>query len=150
MQRTIRRVIVLAMLYLKMWRVTYQKLDSMPPICRHICATLRWRHKLLYFRGNCREEYTSNYHSSRHYLRTYIILEHDVSETSFCLRLQVEPTQWSPTPRASLSLRTAATRETEIISIYWAQLSRFRNVVFWITGWTMYNAHKCDSYITTP
>jgi hypothetical protein len=33
-------------------------------------------------------------------------LKHDVSETGFCFRLQVEPTQMGPIGRASLCLRT--------------------------------------------
>jgi hypothetical protein len=62
-------------------------------------------------------------------------LERDVSETVFCLRLQVKPTQLGPIYRASLD-----SSEAEINFIYWAQLSRIylktktesslRNVVF--------------------
>jgi hypothetical protein len=33
------------------------------------------------------------------------ILKHDVLETDFCLRLQVEPTKLGPTERANVGLR---------------------------------------------
>jgi hypothetical protein len=46
-------------------------------------------------------------------------LKHGISETGFCLRLQVELSQVGQTDRASIRLRT---RET----FYWAHLSRFR------------------------
>jgi hypothetical protein len=79
--------------------------------------------------------------------------KHNVSETGFCLRLQVKPTQLGPINRASPYLRTPVPdarwsitsypRCTEIgtSSIDWPQLSRFylkteiesslRNGVFW-------------------
>jgi hypothetical protein len=44
-------------------------------------------------------------------------LEHELSETELCLRLQVEYTQLGPLHRATLCLRNN--------SIYWAQLIRF-------------------------
>jgi hypothetical protein len=62
-------------------------------------------------------------------------LKKNVSETGFCLRPQVKPTQLDPIDRASPYLRTFF-----FSSIYWIQLSRFylrtetesslRNVVF--------------------
>jgi hypothetical protein len=64
--------------------------------------------------------------------RPVFYLKHDVSETEFCLRRQMEPSQMGPIKRASLFLRTS--------SLFWAQLSRFhlktktesifRNIVF--------------------
>jgi hypothetical protein len=58
--------------------------------------------------------------------------KHNVSETGFCLRLQVKPTQLGPIDRASPYLRT---------SIDWARMKRFylktgtesslRKVAFW-------------------
>jgi hypothetical protein len=60
-------------------------------------------------------------------------LNYNVSETRFSLRLQVEPTQFSPRDGACLCLRTPANLigvvcwclETETSSIYWAELSIF-------------------------
>jgi hypothetical protein len=59
--------------------------------------------------------------------------KHNVSETGFCLRLQVKPTQFGPIHRASPEIGTC--------SIDWVQLSMFylmtetesslRNFVFW-------------------
>jgi hypothetical protein len=43
-----------------------------------------------------------------HRVLSVFYLEHDVSETEFCLRLQVEPTQMGPIQRASLYVRTEA------------------------------------------
>jgi hypothetical protein len=56
--------------------------------------------------------------------RPVFYLEHNVSETGFCLRLQVEPTKLGPKDEASFCLRSG--QETEIISIYWSQMIRFR------------------------
>jgi hypothetical protein len=53
----------------------------------------------------------------------------DVSETGFCLRIQVEPTQLRPVDRASFCLRTK---------------SSLRNVVFGIKDRTMDNVQNCD------
>jgi hypothetical protein len=68
--------------------------------------------------------------------------KHDVSETGFCLRLQVKPTQLGPIDGAIPYLRRQGHIGTS--SIDWAQLSRFylntetesslRNVVFWSTN----------------
>jgi hypothetical protein len=43
------------------------------------------------------------------FYHNFICLKHYVSETGFCLHLQVEPTQVGPVDRASLYLRTQAT-----------------------------------------
>jgi hypothetical protein len=50
-------------------------------------------------------------------------LKHSISETGFCLHLQVEPTQLVPIDRAGLCLRIGP--EAESTPIYWALLSRF-------------------------
>jgi hypothetical protein len=50
-------------------------------------------------------------------------LKHDVSDTVFCLRLQVENSQIGPVERANLCLQIPATTATN--STYWAHLSRF-------------------------
>jgi hypothetical protein len=42
-------------------------------------------------------------------------IKHDVSETGFCLRLQVDPTQMGPIERASLRLRTPPTAASEAV-----------------------------------
>jgi hypothetical protein len=72
--------------------------------------------------------------------RPVFYLNHNVSETGFCLRLQVEPTQLGPTDKSNLS------------ADYWAQLSRFhlktetessfRNVVVQIKDRTMDNVQN--------
>jgi hypothetical protein len=45
----------------------------------------------------------------------FLFKTHNLSETVFCLRLQVEPTQLGPIDRTGIGT----------CSIYWAQLSRF-------------------------
>jgi hypothetical protein len=72
--------------------------------------------------------------------RPVYISKHNVSETGFCLRLRVKPTQLSPIDRARLEFGTS--------SIDWAQLSKFcpkteiesslRNVVFWNINRTVF------------
>jgi hypothetical protein len=44
----------------------------------------------------------------------FIYLKRNFSETAFCLRLQVEPTQLSPVDRASPYLRTPAPTQARI------------------------------------
>jgi hypothetical protein len=71
--------------------------------------------------------------------RPVFYFKHDVSETGFCLYLQVEPTQLGPkerenySPLAHLS-RFHLTTETE---------SSLRNFMFLITYRTMDNVHNC-------
>jgi hypothetical protein len=48
-----------------------------------------------------------NCHNSGHYHCPVSYLKHDVPETEFCLRLQVEPTQVGPTEETSLSSDTS-------------------------------------------
>jgi hypothetical protein len=58
--------------------------------------------------------------------RPIFYLKHDISETEFCLCLQVEPTQLGPINRASCLWAPATIpKGTETSCIYWAQLSRF-------------------------
>jgi hypothetical protein len=45
----------------------------------------------------------------------YFNLNHDVSETGFCLRLQVEPTQVGPIDRTNLCLRLLAKVKVKVI-----------------------------------
>jgi hypothetical protein len=81
-------------------------------------------------------------------------LKHDVSDTRFGFRLQVETTPLGPIYRASIFV------ETEASPIYWAQLSGFhlkieiksspRNVVLQVKDRTMDNVRNCDSYINIP
>jgi hypothetical protein len=47
-----------------------------------------------------------SYCVSGHYPSPRFYVKHNVSETEFCLRLQVEPTQLVPIDRSSLYLRT--------------------------------------------
>jgi hypothetical protein len=73
-------------------------------------------------------------------------LQHDVSETGFYLRLQVETTQGCTIQRTSLCLRT-----------YWAHISMFhmktetnsslQNVVLYMKDRTMDNVMNCDIFI---
>jgi hypothetical protein len=95
--------------------------------------------RILYLKLN-RSFYVYKCYVSGHYPSSCLYLKkspdyfskHNVSETGFCLRLQVKPTQLSPIDRVSPYLRT---------SIDWAQLSRFylktetkssfRKVWFW-------------------
>jgi hypothetical protein len=46
--------------------------------------------------------------------RPVFIQKHKVSETGFCLRLQVERTQLGPTDRASPRLRTSAPTQDRV------------------------------------
>jgi hypothetical protein len=50
--------------------------------------------------------------------RPVFILKHNVSETGFCLRLQVEPTQLGPIDRISPYLLFVTCTNTRFISIY--------------------------------
>jgi hypothetical protein len=68
--------------------------------------------------------------------------KHNVSESGFCLRLQLKPTRWGPIHRASLRPKIWTS------SIDWAQLNRFylktvtesslRNVAFWKINRTVF------------
>jgi hypothetical protein len=44
-------------------------------------------------------------------------LKHGISETGFCISLEVEPTQMGPTERAAFCLRTPATTPTGVVEI---------------------------------
>jgi hypothetical protein len=50
--------------------------------------------------------------------RTVFCLKHNVSETEFCFRLQVEPTQLGPIDRASPYLRAPAQAQDMYVYIY--------------------------------
>jgi hypothetical protein len=51
---------------------------------------------------------------TEHYASPCFYLKHNISETGFCLRLQVEPTELGPIDRTSPYLRTPApTQESE-------------------------------------
>jgi hypothetical protein len=50
-------------------------------------------------------------------------LRHDVSESGFCLLLQVEPTRLGPIDRASPCNQSGTEKETS--SIYWTKLRSF-------------------------
>jgi hypothetical protein len=54
----------------------------------------------------------------------YFYLNHDVSETDFCLRLQMKPTQMGPMETTSVCLCLCGP-ETEANSFYWARLNWF-------------------------
>jgi hypothetical protein len=79
-----------------------------------------------------------DYHNSKHYPSSCLYLKQNFSEVGF----------------------PVSGPESEIISIYWAQLSKFklkaeaesnlRNVVFQIKDRTMDNIQNCDSYINIP
>jgi hypothetical protein len=46
--------------------------------------------------------------------RPVFSLKHNVLETGFCLRFQVEPTQWGPIDRPSPYLRTPAPTQDRV------------------------------------
>jgi hypothetical protein len=97
---------------------------------------------------------SGHYPSSRFYLKHHpvYILKHNVSETGFCLRLHVKPTQLGSIDRAGPEIGTS--------SVDWAQLNRFymktetesslRNVVFSIINKTMANVQKHNICSTVP
>jgi hypothetical protein len=45
--------------------------------------------------------YKYNYHNSWHYPSSCLLLKQDFSETGFCLRLQVNPTELGPVSETS-------------------------------------------------
>jgi hypothetical protein len=50
--------------------------------------------------------------------RPVFVLKHNVSETGFCLRLQVKPAQLGPIDRASPYLRTTTFRRLDSVSVF--------------------------------
>jgi hypothetical protein len=88
--------------------------------------------------------------------RPVFYLKHDVSETGFCLRFQVEPTQFGPKDTAVLRL-WSGDGEGGILYILNTTAydspedgDRIQCVVFVIKERTMDNVQNCDSYIHIP
>jgi hypothetical protein len=77
------------------------------------------------------------YQNSGHYPSPSVLFKHNVPQTGFCIRLQVEPAQLGPIDRWGPS------------SIYWAQLSR-SHMKTETESRTMDNVQNCDSYINIP
>jgi hypothetical protein len=67
-----------------------------------------------------------NHHNCGHCLCPVFCLKHDVSETGFCLRIQVEPTYVGPIETTNLCLRTGLSR----FHPKTGRESSLRNVVF--------------------
>jgi hypothetical protein len=78
--------------------------------------------------------------------RPVLYLKHDVSETGFCLRLQVEITQVGPIERASLCLCAG----TQTTSFYWADLKTetIQPPISRVEYRAIDNVQNCGSYVT--
>jgi hypothetical protein len=79
--------------------------------------------------------------------RSVYITKHNVSETGFCLRLHVKPTQLGPLDRASPYLRLGIETESNLRNIMFWKLNR---TVFLDIDWTMDNIQKHNIYTNVP
>jgi hypothetical protein len=91
--------------------------------------------------------------------RSDFYLNHDVSETGYCLRLQVSPAQFDSIDRANLCFRAASIYLSNRVCTTWrpkynrvsetscSEWNKHKNK---IKDRTMGNDQNCDSYIDIP